>query len=142
MLQCYKATAPPEYMYLGDLGSRVNGKNEFFIYDGVVSATDLNLFIQCYKGLGPTGPTAVFTWNPLNPISNQPVIFNASQSYDDEYGNITSYSWLFGDGNATTVTDPIILHTFTSSGNYTVSLTVTDNNLLTNSTSSIIGISS
>jgi PKD repeat protein len=142
LLQCFKGTAPPEYMYLGDLGSRVNGKNEFFIYDGVVSATDLNLFMQCYKGLGPTGPTAVFTWSPLNPISNQPVTFNASQSYDDHYGNITSYSWLFGDGNATTVTNPIIGHTFTSSGNYTVSLTVTDNNLLTNSTSSIIGISS
>jgi PKD repeat protein len=141
-LLCYKAAAPPEYMYLGDLGSRVSGQNKFFAYDGLVTSADLNLFMQCYKGVGPTGPTAVFTWSPLNPISNQPVTFNASQSYDDKYGNITSYSWIFGDGNTTTVTTPIIIHTFTSPGNYTVSLAVTDNNLLTNSTSSIIEISS
>ncbi|HVP93341.1 MAG TPA: hypothetical protein VMS94_06350, partial [Acidobacteriota bacterium] len=52
-LQCYKATAPPQYTYLGDLGSRVNGQNKFFICDSQVTSTDLNLFLQCYRGHGP-----------------------------------------------------------------------------------------
>jgi len=141
-LLCYKGTAPENAMYLGDLGSRVGSTNVFFAYDGAVTGADLQLFRQCYKGQGPTGPTAIFTWSPLQPIINQPVTFNASQSYDDKYGTITSYAWVFGDGNVTTVTNPIVLHTFTSSGNYTVTLTVTDSNLLTNSTSHIIRLSS
>jgi hypothetical protein len=52
-LQCFKGTAPTEYMYLADLGSRVNGQNEFFAYDGRVDSTDLQLFLLCYKGHGP-----------------------------------------------------------------------------------------
>jgi hypothetical protein len=52
-LQCYKATAPTDAMYLADLGSRVGSTNKFFVCDGAVTSTDLNLFIQCYKGTGP-----------------------------------------------------------------------------------------
>jgi len=52
-IQCYKKLAPPEAMYLGDLGGPVNYVPTFFAYDGKVNAYDLALFIQCYKGLGP-----------------------------------------------------------------------------------------
>ncbi|HVP92592.1 MAG TPA: hypothetical protein VMS94_02485 [Acidobacteriota bacterium] len=52
-LQCYKSIAPPECMYLADLGSRVDGSNVFFAYDDLVTSTDLSLFLLCYKGLGP-----------------------------------------------------------------------------------------
>jgi outer membrane protein assembly factor BamB len=59
-LQCYKATAPTDAMYLGDLGSRVvvggSYANVFFVRDGKVTSTDLNLFLQCYKGQGPPDP--------------------------------------------------------------------------------------
>jgi hypothetical protein len=55
-LQCYKATAPTDAMYLADLGSRVNSTNKFFVCDGSVTSTDLNLFLQCYKGQGPPDP--------------------------------------------------------------------------------------
>jgi len=59
-LQCYKATAPTDAMYLADLGSRVNVggtyTNVFFVCDGAVTSTDLNLFLQCYKGQGPPDP--------------------------------------------------------------------------------------
>jgi PKD repeat protein len=127
-------------MYLGDLGSRVGSTNKFFVYDGLVTSADLSLFLQCYKGLGPTGPVAIFTWSPLKPISNQLVTFNASQSYDDKYGTITSYAWDFGDGNTTTGPNPIVLHTFTSPGNYTVTLKVTDNESRYDSKSQIISL--
>jgi parallel beta-helix repeat protein len=86
-----------------------------------------------------TYPVAIFTWSPLEPIRYQPVTFNASKSYCVE-GIIISYEWSFGDGNITTVTNPIVFHTFTNLGNYTVTLTVTDNHLLTNSTSHIVRV--
>jgi parallel beta-helix repeat protein len=60
-LQCYKATAPASYTYLGDFGSRVQVNpgpppvyaNVFFMCDRSVTSTDLSLFLQCYRGLGP-----------------------------------------------------------------------------------------
>jgi len=52
-IQCYKGLAPPEAMYLGDLGGPVNYVPTFFAYDGKVDGYDLALFMQCYKGLGP-----------------------------------------------------------------------------------------
>jgi len=52
------------------------------------------------------------------------VTFNASGSSDNV--GIVSYEWDFGDGNTTTVTDPIIYHTYTAAGTYNVTLTVKD----------------
>jgi parallel beta-helix repeat protein len=63
-LQCYRARAPLGAMYLGDLGSRVEVApgpppvyaNVFFMCDGQVTSTDLQLFLQCYRGQGPPAP--------------------------------------------------------------------------------------
>lgn len=87
----------------------------------------------------PIYPVAIFTWSPLKPIRNQPATFNASKSYAVNR-TIISYKWDFGDGNTTTVTNPTIVHTFATPGNYTVTLTVTNNDLLTNSTSHIVTV--
>jgi hypothetical protein len=54
--ECFKGTAPPEYMYLADLGSRVDGVNTFFVCDDQVTSADLQLFRQCYNGQGPPDP--------------------------------------------------------------------------------------
>ena len=40
-------------------------------------------------------------------------------------GTITGWSWNFGDGNTSTLQNPV--NTYTASGNYTVTLTATDN---------------
>ena len=58
-----------------------------------------------------------------------PVTFNGTQSYDLD-GTITTYTWDFGDG--TTANDSITTHTYLADGNYTIKLTVTDNNGRTN----------
>jgi hypothetical protein len=50
-LGAYKGSASPEIMFLADLGS--GALPQFFVCDGVVDNTDLLLFLQCYKGLGP-----------------------------------------------------------------------------------------
>ena len=78
-----------------------------------------------------TSPTASFTYSPSDPIANETVTFNASSS-DDPDGTIVSYDWDFRDGiNGTGM---ITTHNYTSAGTYNVTLTVTDNDGLTNST--------
>lgn len=65
-------------------------------------------------------PVAAFT---ANCTGSAQCSFNAGTSSDD--GSIVSYEWVHGDGTmATGVTDT---HTFAAPGNYTVTLTVTDN---------------
>lgn len=73
-------------------------------------------------------PVALF--NVETPVANinEKMTFNASVSLD-MYGEIVFYEWDFGDG--TYGTGMIVDHVFTTSGIYTVKLTVTDNDNLT-----------
>jgi PKD repeat protein len=79
-------------------------------------------------------PVASFSYSPVNPGINEPVTFNASFSLDQD-GNITSYNWSFGDGNISNTSEVVITHSYSSVGNYTVNLTVTDDEGATNTTS-------
>jgi len=64
---------------------------------------------------------------PYSGVVNQSVNFDASDSYDPDKGdNITSYRWDYGDG--TTGEGISAEHTYSSKGNFTVTLTVTDSN--------------
>ncbi len=82
-------------------------------------------------------PTVNFTFSPANQIVNQTITFNASSSSDAD-GNITSYSWDFGDStNATGIT---VQHNFTSAGNFSVNLTVTDSNNASASSTKTISV--
>jgi len=70
-------------------------------------------------------PIASFDYSPENPLINELVTFDASASYDPDGGTIDDYSWDFGDDQ--TDNGKIVSHTYTSFGNYTVTLNVTDN---------------
>jgi hypothetical protein len=70
-------------------------------------------------------PIASFTHSPENPVVDETITFDASISYDPD-GIITKYEWDFGDGNIIDTTEPIITHSYTSTGDYTVNLIVTD----------------
>jgi len=84
-------------------------------------------------------PVALFNYTPLTPVAGELIMFNASSSHDPE-GYIANYKWDFGDGNVTSKIGPIIDHIYFSSGNYTVNLTVTDNDGLSDSTTKYINI--
>ena len=74
-------------------------------------------------------PVANFTYSPTKPIINEIVTFDASDSYDPDR-SIVSYAWDFGDGNIT-MAETVITHVYTTEETYNVTLTVTDDDGLT-----------
>jgi len=61
---------------------------------------------------------------PYNGLVDKQITFNGSKSYDPD-GNVTSWNWNFGDG--TNGNQETASHIYNEAGNYTVTLTVTDN---------------
>ena len=91
---------------------------------------DLHVTIS---GGGPTEPPVEDPTNaqpkadaggPYYKVVNTEVNFNGSASYDSD-GAITTYEWDFGDDETSEEQSPT--HTYSSIGNYQVTLTVTDN---------------
>ncbi|MCK4424208.1 PKD domain-containing protein, partial [Candidatus Bathyarchaeota archaeon] len=75
-------------------------------------------------------PVASFTESATTVFAGEVIQFNASASYDPD-GSIVSYTWNFGDDNITTSFTTTINHTYTTPGTYNVTLTVTDDDGLT-----------
>jgi len=85
-------------------------------------------------------PIAKFSFTPVTPYPDEMVTFDGSTTYVDRFLNITSYVWDFGDGANTTGTSPITTHTFNATGNYNVTLTITDSYNQTDSKSQQITV--
>ena len=68
-------------------------------------------------------PVANFSFQPENPVEGEEIMFNASSSYDED-GNITNYTWDFGDGSI--VYGKVVSHIYTTYGSYVVNLSVMD----------------
>jgi cyclophilin family peptidyl-prolyl cis-trans isomerase/chitodextrinase len=68
-------------------------------------------------------PTSDFTFavSPGDPLT---FTFDGTSSADPD-GAISAFSWNFGD-NSPTASDPIVTHTYATPGDFTVTLTVTD----------------
>ncbi len=74
-------------------------------------------------------PVAIFDTVPARGTAPLSVQFNASASHEPSgfAASIIVFMWDFGDGTpAENVSDPIIIHTFNSTGTYRVTLTVID----------------
>ncbi len=104
-------------------------------YDVTLTVTDndglTSTSIQSVSALTPLiAPTAAFIASPLSGTAPLLVNFNAATSTDTD-GFIVSYDWDFGDGSTGTGVTPN--HTYTESGVYMITLTVTDNDGLTDS---------
>jgi PKD repeat protein len=83
-----------------------------------------------------TAPTVDFTYSPQlpGPIAAENVTFDASSTYDPDWGNITAYSWNF-NGTIKNTTEPFCIYNFAAYGNVTVILTEYDTEGKSNSTS-------
>jgi len=73
-------------------------------------------------------PVASFSYAPESPYTGEAITFNATDSYDPD-GSIVNFFWDLGDG--TNNTGEVITHSYTDDGTFTISLTVTDNDGLT-----------
>jgi len=82
-------------------------------------------------------PIAGFSYLPSEPLVDQTINFDAAAS-DPVGGTITSYTWKFGDGQ--TGTGRTTTHSYLTTGTFTVNLTVTDSEGLTNSTTKTVTV--
>jgi KaiC/GvpD/RAD55 family RecA-like ATPase/chitodextrinase len=71
-------------------------------------------------------PIAIFAESAETVLTGELTYFNGSDSYDPD-GTIVSYFWEFGDGTNATGTN--VSHVYIEDGNFTVKLTVTDDDL-------------
>ncbi len=85
-------------------------------YIGKMGAGRINAFNAV--NTGTPAPVAAFTGSPTSGCAPLTVYFTNQST-----GDITSYSWTFGDGGSSTAQNPS--HQYTSAGSYTVALTVT-----------------
>ena len=69
------------------------------------------------------GPVARFTPTPTH--AGAPTRFNASASHDSD-GRVAHYAWRFGDGKRAQTAGPTVSHVYAKAGQYTITLTVTD----------------
>ena len=82
-------------------------------------------------------PVAGFNFTPASPVVNEDVQFTDT-STDPEHLTLSSWFWDFGDGTNSTLQNPT--HKFTTKGNYTVTLTVADDQIAVDSFSMTISI--
>jgi parallel beta-helix repeat protein len=100
-------------------------------YEKVINLADGVDIIYCIiTATDPSGnekdtqnPFANHT-GPYTGLVSYEITFDASQSFDLD-GSISSYAWTFGDG--TDGTGETVEHAYSTNGNYTVTLVVTDN---------------
>jgi len=109
-------------------------------YNVTLKVTDNNSWAVTIKPITigpPDPPVADFEWTPYTPMVNRTARFDATLSQPGWNGTssvpIISYQWNFGDGNLTTVTVPVVYHTYTQNITYYANLTVTDSNGLQSS---------
>jgi hypothetical protein len=77
------------------------------------------------------GIVSFFNFEPTSSVAFLPgdlVVFDARASFDADNASmaIVKYSWNFGDGSSTLASSPVVNHPFVRTGNYSVSLLVTD----------------
>ncbi|MCK4364939.1 MAG: PKD domain-containing protein [Thermoplasmatales archaeon] len=130
-----------EYSWISDRDEIISVSNQFTKSDLTVGRHIIYFKVRDDYGEWSSEVTIIvtITSNPSNspPVAdagepytgyvNQNLTFDGSASSDPDAGDsITSYQWDFGD--ETTGEGATIGHTYTSEGNYTVELTVTDGN--------------
>jgi PKD repeat protein len=100
-----------DYSYIDD--------HLWLLADGRIYETDID------KSIPNESPSALFTVSQNNPIVGDTVSFDASES-DDPDGNIDSYEWDFTGDGSVDATGEMVSRSFAEAGDYTVSLTVSD----------------
>jgi PKD repeat protein len=112
-----------------------NGQlDEAAVYSSALSGARIKAHYEAVVGAIPnTAPHAAFTETG----DDLTAAFDATSSYDPD-GQISGYSWTFGDG--ATGSGSTVSHTYAAGGQYTVALTVTDDEGATNTASQSVTV--
>lgn len=94
--------------------------------------------IRRVRYIGGTAPTAAFTTNPSPAEGQAPLMVQFTDQSVSGSEPITSWSWDFGNGDTSTQQNP--QYTFNDAGDYTVTLQVTQSDLLNDSASTVVRI--
>jgi hypothetical protein len=86
-----------------------------------------------------SGEPVAIPGGPYTGNVNVPITFDGSRSYDSDGGAIASYTWSFGDGTTGTGMTP--KHAYAAAGTYIVTLTVVDEESMSNTNSTTATIS-
>ena len=98
-------------------------------FEDAVALRELCSYDQCSNiKPPPQAPVAVASSSVNNTQVDAQMLFS-SEGSTDQYGQIVSYHWNFGDGNSSSVANPT--HQYLQAGTYDVVLTVTDNDDMT-----------
>jgi hypothetical protein len=102
--------------------------------------TDYIPFLEITYSLSETkkAPVTSFSITPVNPTTKDTIHFNDTSYTPD--GTIITWLWTFGDGNSSTSRNPI--HSYSQSGQYLVSLQVTNTDGVTDSKTTTLVVSS
>ncbi|MES9991383.1 MAG: PKD domain-containing protein [Candidatus Thiodiazotropha sp.] len=116
----------------------INSTSPVAVSPSVTTALPPDLINGTYDPAVTNQPPVADIGGPYNGTENIPLTFDASGSSDAD-GTITQYLWDLGDGNSRN--GAVVTHTYTDSGAYDVTLTVTDDDgdSTTATTSAIIG---
>ncbi len=141
------------WFYSNNLWSSINMTSQAGLWKAIIpgqaSGSIIQLYVKAFDNAGNSAQTSTLSYTvntfnkrptadfsaPAMAYSNEFVDFDASASYDVD-GTIVSYSWDFGDG--ATGTGVTALHSYTTEGDYAVTLTVKDNRGTTDSVSKTI----
>ncbi|MEU8075238.1 ThuA domain-containing protein [Catellatospora citrea] len=102
-------------LYVLEWGSEFNGGNN-----------DSGLYRIDYIH-GGRAPIAKATATPTNGLATLNVTFSSAGSYDPDAGDTLTYAWDFDSNGSTDSTAANPTRAYTTNGNYTAKLTVTDN---------------
>jgi PKD repeat protein len=117
-VQAWQLTSSNTITRLADVAAAGQG------FSTSVPAQSITLFVVPAGGAANQPPVASATATPSSGMAPLTVAFDGSTSSDPD-GTIASYAWTFGDGGTGTGSKPS--HTYSTAGDYTARLTVTDN---------------
>jgi PKD repeat protein len=90
---------------------------------GIIVLFIASMFSSTIADPGDNLPPVANAGGPYFGNVGENITFDGSGSWDPD-GNIVAWNWIFGDGNI--ASGEIVNHTYTTYGNFTVFLTVTD----------------
>ncbi len=111
--------------------------------DGVINSRDLRMmrslcsYERCSAVAPPPEPPTAIASGMSNVEQFNSTTFSSAGS-NDRYGRIVSYSWDFGDGSSSSQANPT--HAYQEVGQYSVVLTVTDNDGMTATDTVILNV--